>query len=236
MQQVSLVWGAVVCVSLCMLSVSHSAFMVRWFSLPVFLPQLSACLSHVYFHLSGLSSTWLHCQAGSRPWGQCACIWGICFVSLPLSPCVCGCLCWAVPESICLAKSAPPTQAHPPSIPTQTPTPSHTPHRTRTFCLTPLSLSPPSKQPAEVLWTEGGFVYPYMTRPPFQGFPRLLRAGRGTVTSFGAWTTLKFHLETRESEPGSPPNPAKISKTLKIHCPKSTGNPSGDPLKHLRPL
>lgn len=151
-----------------------SVFMARWFGLPVFLPQLSACLSHVYFHLSGLSSMWLHCQAGSRPWGQCDCIWGICFVSLPLSPCVCGCLCslcWAVPESICLAKSAPPTQAHPPSIPTQTPTPSHTPYRTRTFCLAPLSFSlPTSKQPPEVLWTEGGFVYPYMT-PAFRASP-----------------------------------------------------------------
>lgn len=51
---------------LCTLSVIRSLG-PSWFQSArcVFLPQLCACLSRVYFHLSGLRSMWFHCQVSS---------------------------------------------------------------------------------------------------------------------------------------------------------------------------
>ncbi|XP_022353998.1 GEM-interacting protein isoform X5 [Enhydra lutris kenyoni] len=54
-------------------------------------------------------------------------------------------------------------------------------------------------------WVEGGFDWPMYDTPLPQGYPRLQRAGRGTVTSSGAWITSRSPWGTTlEMLPGDP--------------------------------
>ena len=153
---------------LCILIVIWSLCLL-WFQAACvcFCGRPCAVLSHVYFHLSGLRSMWFHCQAGSVPGDSVVVsrtsVLSLCFwahacvgVSAPLSSCLCVGLCLS--PSAC-PKSGP-TQAHTPSIPAQTPTPSYSPHGNRTLSLFPfppslfsLSLSPPRPTPAPTLQT-----------------------------------------------------------------------------------